>query len=1424
MHAERDFLVKRVFPRLSDWCEQRQLRLVDIDLRWGVTEQDATRNRNVVNVCMRRIDACRPFFLCFLGQRYGWGPSLNDVSAETLAAFPGLEHAVTENASVTELEILHAVISPFHLAASPAAVPCGAAFFYARDRLPEDFPAEPQCLQRFYTDEAETELSKREFLLSRVRRLRNHVIPATGHPLLCYQVRWDASAATPELELALDCPSPFPVNAQRWRDQWREFAGIEISGTSDSVAAVDRGRAIEFNRRLTQGRLSDFTCADGPLEERICHDLQQAIAAQYPDHTERLPSAGLQRELDQHELFLFVCSQEFIGRGDDFADLDEYAAGVNPEPFVLTARAGTGKSTLLAAWLDCRRPQWGASRGRMVHFRFIGASDGSSSVFSLLSSLALELKQAGKYGKSIPDNVAELCAMFPEMLEAAGEKGQTILVLDGINQLHNGLRDLNWLPRRLPPKVRLIISLRSDAPGAPELLQSWRDTGRMRVREVPPFTAPEHRQKLVNAYLEQYFKQLDEQQVEELIASDGAENPLFLKVVLSELRVFGGFAGLSSRIRNAFGRTPESAFDAMLERLETETAFTAMDSASAAPEVFGLLAHGRHGLSAGELGELLCTTTDHSISPQQGIETALYYLRQMRPFLARREGRYDFFYDSLRIAATERSEKRRPAADWHRALEKHFRLAATSDGTWKTSAKRALSELPYHTLQSGQTEQLFELYSDMAYLDARCRSLRSGDESPATEHPEFLDLVNELHDAIPVLNAFDQEKGESSSALVRVLSDRNAMLARFPENAVQEIGNYLAEYSRSALSTAMMNAARRLPALLSLKSQTTPSAVRGHSSQLTALAVAPSGKEFLSGAVDGSVGYWSIEEEVPRWVLPAHEEDVTSIVFSHDGRLALTAGNDGGILIWDLSVVSRRLFRPIGPHASEAWVGGFLDSETALAGTAGIAFTLDLAGGAKLWSGPLCSSDVLALSPDGRTIVSAQAGGTRPYAIRLLSVGESNDVHVADLQRPAELVMFGPGGQSILAADPQGYIYNYTLEGTLAGRAFVNGQLASWCLMQGGTVTACTRSGAVHQVSLPSMEVRHLPAGLWRTTEAKTMAAVSRDQVLAGRSDGSIILADLQTTTAVRVWSGATNFVTATLLDDANATALAGLRLQGERVLGQGPYFISGGRVIPPAAEMHDQFITAVVALERRRVLTLDRDGVRVLWTGNKPKRLADVGLSLTCGNTWTEAGLGVAGTTEDIVCLIGCGPDVLKLPLLRNCDPPGISAVAAGGKPVQVIAAMQNSEVASAGRYQWRVKSASGMGTAAAINVTSGLAATGHAFGKVHLWNRETGEEIWQMALHTGPVDALAFACDGLLYTTGTDGCVLAIEPKTHRIVAATNLASSAIALRPGDRGAVVAVDSRGRLYGFAPSEPGQAHESISLPGTLRRLSKIFR
>ena len=72
-HAERDYLVKNVFPELRAWCERYRLHLVDVDLRWGVTQEQAESGR-VIDVCLEQVDGSRPFFVCLLGSRYGWVP------------------------------------------------------------------------------------------------------------------------------------------------------------------------------------------------------------------------------------------------------------------------------------------------------------------------------------------------------------------------------------------------------------------------------------------------------------------------------------------------------------------------------------------------------------------------------------------------------------------------------------------------------------------------------------------------------------------------------------------------------------------------------------------------------------------------------------------------------------------------------------------------------------------------------------------------------------------------------------------------------------------------------------------------------------------------------------------------------------------------------------------------------------------------------------------------------------------------------------------------------------------------------------------------------------------------------------------------------------------------------------------------------
>src|SRR6266550_4652914 len=74
MHAERDHLVKVVFPALRERLEKHRVYLIDIDLRWGVT-RDQAENDEALDLCLQQIDECRPFFIGILGERYGYVPT-----------------------------------------------------------------------------------------------------------------------------------------------------------------------------------------------------------------------------------------------------------------------------------------------------------------------------------------------------------------------------------------------------------------------------------------------------------------------------------------------------------------------------------------------------------------------------------------------------------------------------------------------------------------------------------------------------------------------------------------------------------------------------------------------------------------------------------------------------------------------------------------------------------------------------------------------------------------------------------------------------------------------------------------------------------------------------------------------------------------------------------------------------------------------------------------------------------------------------------------------------------------------------------------------------------------------------------------------------------------------------------------------------
>ena len=111
LQPEREELVKKTFPRIRKACRQRGVEFTEIDLRWGITEEES-RSGRTIRICLEEIDRCRPYFIGILGSRYGWVPGSTEIEKdeELLREFPWLAEYGSKGKSIIEMEIAHGAI------------------------------------------------------------------------------------------------------------------------------------------------------------------------------------------------------------------------------------------------------------------------------------------------------------------------------------------------------------------------------------------------------------------------------------------------------------------------------------------------------------------------------------------------------------------------------------------------------------------------------------------------------------------------------------------------------------------------------------------------------------------------------------------------------------------------------------------------------------------------------------------------------------------------------------------------------------------------------------------------------------------------------------------------------------------------------------------------------------------------------------------------------------------------------------------------------------------------------------------------------------------------------------------------------------------------------------------------------------------
>jgi Domain of unknown function (DUF4062)/NACHT domain len=172
MHAEREHLIKVVFPNLRDQLRPHRVELIDVDLRWGVG-RDQAENERVLTLSLDQIDESRPFFIALVGSRYGW--PMSQFSDELRRKFPWIKPQPPR--SLTDLEISHGALND--------SAWMSRALFCIRDAAVLETIPEPFRHQSY----VETKTSA----IRKLAELKQR-IEACGYPIERYSCRWSSDA------------------------------------------------------------------------------------------------------------------------------------------------------------------------------------------------------------------------------------------------------------------------------------------------------------------------------------------------------------------------------------------------------------------------------------------------------------------------------------------------------------------------------------------------------------------------------------------------------------------------------------------------------------------------------------------------------------------------------------------------------------------------------------------------------------------------------------------------------------------------------------------------------------------------------------------------------------------------------------------------------------------------------------------------------------------------------------------------------------------------------------------------------------------------------------------------------------------------------------------------------------------------------
>jgi len=662
MHAERDHLVRIVFPELKERCRQRHVQLIDVDLRWGVAQEQA-EGGGALDICLDEIDSCRPYFLGLVGHRYGSVP-------------PGDKH------SITAQEIYHGVLHNNLPRQLIDLRPFVEGILEGRTLLKEQV----SCLTRCYQWNA----AKRKYLL------RDDITPED----------------TDILRMIFDAYSIYQKDRSffffRSESLTAKLAGSNIAeffetdkDNSDKLAALKKD--------IAKAGLPHFEYDDvEAFGKTVLDTLWARIDAEFPEKREEKERDWLKEEAELHELFMADRTRRFVGRSDILKGMHSSVEKDDDHRLlVVTGEPGCGKSALMARFTEeviHRHPDW------LVLAHFVGASPSSTSLRLTLRNLCTHINRSLGVTDDVTEDYRELVNLFPQLLQKISGTRRVLLVIDALNQFDktDNAHSMNWLPQSLPPNVKVVVS--TLAGEVIDALLARRP--KPDIVKVNGLKQDEIKQ-LVTDYLGEIHHEFPTSAIRDAFYEKiKSGHPLYIIVALEELKIFPKYEELEERIKTLPGSVPE-LFSQVLKRVEGDLGQPVVK------DFMCYLACGRHGMTAEELQTLLkgrAPVIDPANPPERYPDMLFARLRRaFSAYLFERSGVIDFFHGQLKEAVGQRYLPEEVQRD-----RVHHTIADYFETRWKEPHMRAVDELPHQLTKSKDWDGVKRVLCDLRFVETKC--------------------------------------------------------------------------------------------------------------------------------------------------------------------------------------------------------------------------------------------------------------------------------------------------------------------------------------------------------------------------------------------------------------------------------------------------------------------------------------------------------------------------------------------------------------------------------------------------------------------------------------------------------------------------------------------------------------------------------